>query len=118
MVVGALGVIFIIILIILIQQKQLLPGIVILGSFILFVLFLVGCIRVGLELWGPQGNVNGNCNVYVQNREAKGQSLETLAWLQQSNICDSWKAAWAFQLIGVVFLFWMMIMSYQVYKDE
>ena len=79
---------------------------------------MVGVIRIGLELWGPQGNVNGNCNVYVQEREAKGQSLETLAWLQQDNICQSWKAAWAFQLIGVVFLFWMMIMSYQVYKDE
>jgi len=31
---------------------------------------------------------------------------------------QSWKAAWAFQLIGTVFLFWMMIMSYRVYKDD
>lgn len=117
-VVGALGVLFILIMLWLINQKSLLPGIVILGSFILFVLWMVALIRISIELWGPQGNVNGNCNLYVANREQTGQSLETLAWLQQDNICQSWKAGFAFLLVGVVFLFWMMIMSYQVYKDD
>jgi hypothetical protein len=31
---------------------------------------------------------------------------------------QSWKAAWAFELIGTIFLLWMMIMSYQVYQDN
>ncbi len=114
---GALGIVFIIVLIILIQQKQLLPGIVILGSFILFVLFIIGTIVIGIELWG-EGNVNGNCNMYVQDMESRGQSVETLAWMQQDSICQSWKAGWASLLIGTVFLFWMIVMSYQVYKDE
>lgn len=86
-VVGALGVLFILIMLWLINQKSLLPGIVILGSFILFVLWMVALIRISIELWGPQGNVNGNCNLYVSNNEQSGQSLETLAWLQQDNIC-------------------------------
>jgi hypothetical protein len=85
---GALGVLFIIIMLYLINQKSLLPGIVILGCFILFILWLVGLIVVSIELWGPQGNVNGNCQLYVQNQQSVGQSLETLAWLQQNNICE------------------------------
>jgi hypothetical protein len=112
-----------------------------LGSLILLILWLVGLIVVSIELWGPQGNVAGNCQLYVQNRVSVGQSLDTLAWLEQNAICEfcpfggeeggkegesvlmccvgqAWKAAWAFQLVGVVFFFWMMIMSYQVYKDE
>ena len=85
---GALGVAFIILLLYLINTRALLPGIVILGSFILFVLWLVGLIVVSLELWGPQGNVNGNCALYVGSQESRGQSLETLAWLMQNNICE------------------------------
>lgn len=30
---------------------------------------------------------------------------------------QSWTAAWAFELVGDVFLFWMMIMAYQVYRE-
>jgi hypothetical protein len=30
---------------------------------------------------------------------------------------QTWTAAWAFELVGVVFLFWMMIMAYQVYRE-
>ena len=71
----------------LLNQKSLLPGIVILGSFILFILWMVALIVISIELWGPQGNVNANCNAYVQDREQTGQSLETLAWLMQDQIC-------------------------------
>lgn len=90
----------------------------ILGSFILFILWLVGLIVISIELWGPQGDVNGNCSLYVGSQESRGQSVETLAWLMQDNICQCWKAGWAFLLVGTAFYFWMMVMSYQVYKDE
>lgn len=33
-------------------------------------------------------------------------------------IGQSWQAAWAFELVGCVFLLWMMIMAYQVYQDD
>jgi hypothetical protein len=126
------------------------------GSFILFILWMVGLIVVSIELWGPSGSINGNCNLYVDGRQSTGASVETLAWLEQHSICklpftwsvvlllwrrslysritipcgvsiiadvlsvagQSWTAAWAFQLVGCVFLFWMMIMSYQVYQDD
>jgi hypothetical protein len=86
--IGALCVLFLIIMLYLINQKSLLPGIVILGAFILFVLWMVGLIVASIELWGPQGNVNGNCQLYVDNQQSRGQSLETLAWLEQSSICE------------------------------
>ena len=31
---------------------------------------------------------------------------------------ESWDAAFAFQIIGTVFLAWMMLMSWQVNRDE
>lgn len=81
-------------------------------------LWLVGLIVWSIELWGPIGSVNGNCNIYVNANEQTGASENTLAWLMQRSICQSWIAAWAFQLIGTVFLFWMMIMSFQVYRMD
>jgi hypothetical protein len=57
------------------------------GSFILFVLWMVGLIVVSIELWGPTGSVNGNCNLYVDGQQSTGASLETLAWLEQHSIC-------------------------------
>ncbi|OBT47982.1 hypothetical protein VE00_01683 [Pseudogymnoascus sp. WSF 3629] len=116
--IGALGLSFFILLLYLINARALLPGIVILGSFILFVLWLVGLIVISLELWGPQGDVNGNCALYVGGKESRGQGQETLAWLMQNTICQCWKAGWAFLLVGDAFWFWMMVMSYQVYKDD
>lgn len=58
------------------------------GAFILFVLWLTGLIVVAIELFGPSGSVNSHCNNDVFNRHPKGQSEETLAWLQQKNICE------------------------------
>lgn len=34
------------------------------------------------------------------------------------SIGQSWQAAFSFELIGVIFLLWMMVMAYQVYKDD
>lgn len=73
----------------LVYQKRLLPSIVMIGAFILFVLWLVGLIVVSIELWGPSGSVSSNCNLQVFNQNPQGQSLYTLAWLEQKNICTS-----------------------------
>lgn len=86
---GSLGILFVIIIIGLTSNRQLIPGIVMLGSFVLFVLFLTGLIKDSIELWGPLGSVNDNCQRYVTGQPFTGQSLNTLAWLQQNNICMS-----------------------------
>lgn len=89
--VGALSIIFLIIMLILISQRRLLPGVVLLGSFILFVLWMVGLIVISIELWGPVGSVNNTCNTYVNGMQYKGQTVEALAWLEQHSICE-WTA--------------------------
>jgi len=116
--VASLTLLFIFMKLWLISQRQLLPGIVMMGSFILFILWIVGLIVISIELWGPSGSVNSSCQLYVSAVESKGQSVDTLAWLEQHSICQSWTAAWAFELVGCVFLLWMMIMAYQVYSDH
>lgn len=50
--VGALTIVFILIAEILLNQKNLQPGMVIIGSFILFVLYLAGMIETAIELFG------------------------------------------------------------------
>ncbi|KAH8819399.1 hypothetical protein F5884DRAFT_10448 [Xylogone sp. PMI_703] len=116
--VSGLMILFIILMLWLISQRQLLPGIVMLGSFILFVLYLVGLIVISIELWGSDGGVNNNCELFVNNNPSRGSNIQTLAWLEQRSICQSWTAAWSFELVGTIFLLWMMIMSYQVYRDD
>lgn len=116
--IGAVTLLFLGLILWLISQRSLLPGIVVIGSFILFVTWLVGLIVTSLELWGPVGNVNGNCQIYVMNVPVYGVSLNTLAWLEQSSICQAWKAAFSFELICTVFLLWMMLMSFQVYRGD
>ncbi|KAK3934965.1 hypothetical protein QBC46DRAFT_272729 [Diplogelasinospora grovesii] len=118
--VGALTVTFIVVLLWLIYQRRLLPSIVMIGGFILFVLWLVGLIVISVELWGPTGSVSSNCNLFVfgANPQPTGQSLNTLAWLEQRTICQSWQAVFAFGLVGAIFLLWIMVMAYQVFADD
>lgn len=111
--VGTLAIIFIIIEIIYIAQRKLLPSVMMLFSFILLVLFLAGVIGTAIQLFaGP--NINNQCNTYVFNNDARGPTMETLAFLQQRNICQCWQAQFAFWIIGTVFLVWMMVMASQV----
>lgn len=112
--VGSLTVIFIIIMLVLIAQRRLLPGVVILGSFILLVLYITGLIETAIQLFGPEGDINGNCQTYVSSQESTGLSINTLAWLQQQSICQSWMAVFAFWIIGAVFLVWMIILGSMV----
>ncbi|KAE8152673.1 hypothetical protein BDV25DRAFT_170064 [Aspergillus avenaceus] len=114
---GALGVFFIILILILAAQGFLLPGIIMLGSFILFVLWLTGLIETSLQLYGVVGNVNDNCQIYIQHNRVGGNNMETLAWLTQKTICDCWKTSFAFELVNTIFFLWMMIMAWQVDRD-
>lgn len=116
--VGTLSAIFLFAMLGLIAQRQLLPGIVMMGSFILFILWMIGLVVISLELWGPSGNVNTNCQLYIENHSVHGAKLETLAWLQQHGTCQAWQAAWSFQLIGCFFLVWIMSMAYHVYQHH
>lgn len=86
---GSLGVFFIFLVLFLAAQRFLLPGIIIIGSFILFVLWLTGLIETSLQLYGVVGNVNDNCQNYVVENPSTGNNINTLAWLTQSTICMS-----------------------------
>lgn len=84
--VGAIGIIFIIIEIIYISQRKLVPGVMMLFSFILLVLFIAGIIGTAIQLFaGP--NINDKCNTFVFNQNNRGPNINTLAFLQQRNIC-------------------------------
>lgn len=84
--VGALAIIFIIIEVVYISQRKLLPATMMLLSFILLVLFIAGVIGTAIQLFaGP--NINNQCNTYVFNDNVSGANMDTLAFLQQRNIC-------------------------------
>ncbi len=85
--VASLAVLFVVAVLALIFQRRLLPSIVMIGGFVLFVLWLVGLIRLSIELWGPTGSVSANCNLAVFNLNPKGMSTTTLAWLEQKSVC-------------------------------
>jgi hypothetical protein len=84
--VGSLTLFYILIELILIAQNRLLPGVMMLGAFILLVLYLTGLIETAIQLFGA-GNVSTNCQRYVDNNPISGVSASTLAWLEQNSIC-------------------------------
>lgn len=85
--VGALAIFFIFIEVIFIAQRRLVPGVMMLLSFILLVLFIAGVIGTAIQLFaGP--NINNQCNMYVFENAESGANLNTLAFLQQRNICE------------------------------
>ncbi|KAI5286167.1 hypothetical protein KEM54_006998 [Ascosphaera aggregata] len=65
---------------------QLMPDFMILGSIILFALWLTGLIETGIQMFSSAPNVNNNCINFVYRREYKGPSALTLAWLEQVTI--------------------------------
>ncbi|KAK2757369.1 hypothetical protein FQN54_004884 [Arachnomyces sp. PD_36] len=115
---SALALSFLVLILFLAARRSLVPGIIILGSFILWVLWLTGLIGTALQMYGTSANVNANCQNFVTNMEYKGASINTLAWLTQVNICNCWKAAFAFEVVNTVFFLWMLFMSWQVHKDD
>lgn len=114
-VVGALSLLFLLIILGLASQRYLIPGAIILGSFILFVLWLTGLIETSIQLYGSGSNINGNC----QNlQKFTGVSIDTLAWLTQNNICSCWRAIFGLEITAVVFFLWLMVMAWQVNNDN
>ena len=111
--VGSLTVIFVVLLLLLIYQRRLLPGVVMIGSFVLLVLYITGVIETAIQLFGPQGDINSHCQ-RIYSHQYHGVSLYTLAWLQQNSVCQSWLALFAFWIIGGVFLVWMIVLGSMV----
>lgn len=114
--VGALTIIFVIIEIILIIQRRLLPGFMLLFSFMFIVLYMAGLVETGIQVFGA-GGVAKNCNTYVNDRSQTGVTLDTLAWLEQNNICSCWYAAFSFWLILIFFFIYMMVMAAMVSRN-
>lgn len=71
----------------LISQRTLLPGVVLIGTFILLVLWLTGLIETAILMFGNGSGVNSNCSSYVTDMPYSGVSVGTLAWLEQKMIC-------------------------------
>src|SRR3569833_2994975 len=78
--VACIAILFVGMLLFLIFQRRLLPSIVMIGGFLLFVLWLVGLIVVSIELWGPTGSVSSNCYLAEFNQNPTGQTLNTLVF--------------------------------------
>ena len=112
--VGALTLVFVFIMLGLIIQRRLLPGILIIGSFILLVLYIAGLVETAIQLFGPAGDIDSKCRIQVFDQVSNSLSLNTLAWLEQNSICQSWLAVFSFWIIGGVFLVWMMVLASMV----
>ena len=83
---GSLTLIFIIVQLVLISQRRLLPGVMLLFAFIQLVLYITGIVETAIQLFGA-GNVSDNCQLYVVDNPIQGVQVNTLAWLEQTNIC-------------------------------
>ncbi|KAF2716860.1 hypothetical protein K431DRAFT_307413 [Polychaeton citri CBS 116435] len=112
--VGALTVVFILVMLLLIFQRRLLPGVIMLGSFILLVLYITGLVETAINLFGPNGNISSQCQTYIYDSPVSGLQPQTFAWLEQRSICQSWDAVFAFWIIGAVFLVWMIVLGSMV----
>ncbi|KAL4992113.1 hypothetical protein BDW68DRAFT_107174 [Aspergillus falconensis] len=114
---SALALFFIIFVLVLAAQGFLLPGIIIIGTFILFALWLTGLIETSLQMYGVVADINHNCQIWVYDNRVGGDNLDTMAWIAQSNICNCWRTAFAFELINTVFFLWMIVMAWKVHRD-
>ncbi|KAL9089339.1 MAG: hypothetical protein Q9159_002555 [Coniocarpon cinnabarinum] len=88
--VGGLTILFIVFLLVLISIRRLLPSVILVFSFLLFALYLTGLVETAIQLFSSSSNVNSNCQNYVLGSPVYGQTLNTLAWLEQQGICQSW----------------------------
>jgi len=111
--VGCLTVLFVAVMLMLSANNALTPGILIVFCFVLFVLYITGLVDTGIQLFGP-GSVASNCKKYVTDNNIKGVNVNTLAWLEQNNICASWYVAFTFWLVGSVVFLLMVVLALQV----
>lgn len=71
------------------------------GSFVMFVLWITGLVKASIELWGPLGSINDNCVRYVYNDDLwGGGNLYTLARIQQEGVCNLWQTTFALEMIA------------------
>ena len=115
---SGLTLLFLGLILILAGRRLLIPGVILISSFVLFVLWLTSLIETAVQLYGPDGNVNANCQAYVTNNQSRGVNVNTLAWLALNTICNLWKAAFAFEVVATVLFAWMMVLSWQVQNDN
>ncbi|KAK3067259.1 hypothetical protein LTR53_015978 [Teratosphaeriaceae sp. CCFEE 6253] len=112
--VGALTVIFVLIMLALIFQRRLIPGVVMIGSFILLVLYITGIIETAIQLFRNTNGIQGQCNNLTKNAPENGLTVNMLAYMELQSICQSWQAVFAFWIVGAVFFLWMIILGAQV----
>lgn len=145
LVTSTLGIAMIALILILASQRFLLPAIIMIGSFICFVLWLTGLIETALQLYGVAGSVNDKCGYWVEGNGIRGDKdgIEALAWLTQITICEfafspcvlwidcvgwggewlmvhvgnCWKTAFAFELVNTIFFLWMIVMAWRVSRN-
>lgn len=133
--VGALTVLYTIYALLLLQQDRLVPVVIMILTFILFGLYLAGVIETAIQLFANGNSVSDNCQTYVMGMPQTGQTLNTLAWLEQESICrsrlgskavfvaykslgQSWYAVFAFWIIGSVFMVWIFIIAATVNSNR
>jgi hypothetical protein len=92
--IGCLTILFLVFLLVLSNNDALTPGICMLFCAVLFTLYLTGLIETGVQLFG-NGHVALNCQTYVNNVNIVGPGVNTLAWLEENNICPSSPCAMA-----------------------
>ena len=64
------------------------------GSFVLFVLWLTGLIESAIMQFGGDRAVNNECQSYVVGQPSSGATVQTLAYLEQLNICKFPSQSW------------------------
>lgn len=113
--ISTLTIIFVFTVVALYYVHLLLPIIVMISSFIMFVLWLTGLIKASIELWGPLGSINDNCTRYVYNNSFwGGRNIDTLARIQQEGVCNLWKTTFALEMVATFLFLWLILMSWQV----
>ena len=115
---ASLSLLFLAAILVLAGRRMLIPGGILLGGFILFVLWLTALIETAIQLYGTSANINGNCQQYVTGESFRGVSIETLAYLTQLTICNLWKAAFAFEIVAAVLYIWIMVLAFQVQRGD
>ena len=115
---ASLSLLFLATILVLAGRRMLIPGGILLGGFILFVLWLTALIETAIQLYGTSANINGNCQQYVTGESFRGVSIETLAYLTQLTICNLWKAAFAFEIVAAVLYIWIMVLAFQVQRGD
>ncbi|TGZ85257.1 hypothetical protein EX30DRAFT_353298 [Ascodesmis nigricans] len=109
---------FILLILILYYRLLLLPILVLPIAFLLFVFWLIGLIKASIELWGPVGSINDNCQRYVYNEEFwGGKSLHTVARIQQEGMCNLWKTSFAMELIATFVLMSILVLAGHVMME-